>query len=277
MFSLKVIKDCPHTRAGMGVVHMTHPIISAIAGAVQDNIEWLVMLTGKRSDDGLTVHVTGTKVPLQYRCSALCGLVDEAPIDPEVVGVLHSHHSMMARFSTTDDTTFNTRFPLSIVVSQLGYFAKAEASMLLGFDYSAEGRAYLPCGALGVVKYTLLPDPMVADWPIKAEASLQGVNGPLGDCPHYKDTQEGLSVHRTASCGLKHDGPATHYFGADGKELLTAIRKHTRADARTKFQVTDYRPYYSKGEHFQGRRDEDFVRGPEGGLRSWNYDQWMDG
>lgn len=228
MFKLNVVRDCPFTRGYRGVVYMPHSIIAELAGGVtKEDIEWLCLLHGEHSEDRLEVWVKSIEVPPQYRSAIICGLLDNVKLDSDVVGVVHSHHSMLAMFSYTDNTTFNTRFPLSIVIARPNQFFPATHITALGFDYKAEGRAHLPCNSLGVVPYAIVPDPVPADLQLgTTSASRQPDKGPLGDCskPQVESLVEGRTVFR-APCGEEGSIQQFAMFGVTGTTLLDQLKK----------------------------------------------------
>jgi hypothetical protein len=100
--------------------------------------------------------------------------------DPDVIGVLHSHHSMGAFFSSTDKTKLNPKYPVSIVISSR---LDSDEAKLLGFSYEATGFAKLPCGASGQLAYDLEPED-VLEWPFPAIHGfvVDAVFDGLGDC-----------------------------------------------------------------------------------------------
>ena len=223
MFKIPVVDNCPHTVTGIGTVHLPHIIIASLTGAVQDKDEWMVLLKGERSQDGLVVRVNELIVPRHSRSSTSCELDELEDITPNIVGVLHSHHTMRAFFSTTDDTKLNPRFPVSIVIASTEL--EQEEMGLLGFSYEAEGRVTLPCGDIGKVIYKVLPDPLPENWPIQAQAhfceALKVTS--FGSCPKLSITQAFLKRTETSKCGLTLDGPAKVVFGSNGTELLKEI------------------------------------------------------
>src|ERR1044071_7753837 len=146
MFKVSNVKSCPVTKESRGVITMTATQIAMIAGAVRDKIEWIVLLGGERSADGYEVKISKIVVPKQRRDAAHADL-EEIDLPEDIVGVMHSHHTMGAWFSKTDDEDLNPRFATSIVV--------AIAENNLGFSYKATGKVQLPCGATGVIDFVL--------------------------------------------------------------------------------------------------------------------------
>jgi proteasome lid subunit RPN8/RPN11 len=273
MITIPVVESCPYTASGTGVLKLSHEVIKVLAGAVYDKLEWIALLEGTRSENGLEVSVTGLRIPLQERSHAACELVRQEPLGPEIVGVVHSHHNMRAFFSVTDHDTLNTRFPLSIVVAQ-PHAQNSKTENLFGFSYLAEGRAQLPCGSTGIVQFIALPDPIVALWP---ETPVLGYATPndqvsLYGCPLVSRTLDGLTQTCTASCGVVRTEYATVIFGRDSKEFIKEVQVNTRV-GNSKYHnmvgknggvvVTDNR-YFPHGVDGYKRtpweRDDDFIR-----------------
>ena len=252
MFKISMVEKCPYTGAGTGILRLSHAVIANLAGAVSDREEWLALLVGTRSTDGMDVTVTELRIPLQERSRAECSLVNKEPLTPDIVGVVHSHHTMGAFFSTTDDNELNPRFPVSIVVAT-NRASSTDAKRLLGFDYEAVGRAVLPCGSLGVVDFIVLPTPEVKEWPA---VPVKGYTAPntaitLHDCPHKTKKTIGFMSHCDTKCGVSLIEPATSIFGRDSKDFLEVIKSQTR---RSKYQqnytgVNDTRKYFGKQGH----------------------------
>lgn len=184
MFKIPVVKNCPVTRASQGRVTLPPWLIADIVGTLEreKGQEWLILLHGSRSEDGFEVVINSITIPKdQKRHSVEVELGDGDKVD-DVIGVLHSHHSMSARFSTTDDTKLNPRFDISIVVSEN---LVDDESTWLGFSYEAEGGVKLPCGAKGRIGFVIQPEG-VEDWPLNSDPVrvIEHVSGDLGDCCH---------------------------------------------------------------------------------------------
>lgn len=192
MIKLLTVSDCPMTRKSTGIVRMTPELISALATAVQDKDEWAIVLTGERKDRGYDINVTGYFIPDQDRSG---GHVDvkEFDLDLDVVGVIHSHNSMGAFFSSIDTATLNPRFPMSIVVAQ----AK---NAYLGFSYLGTGKVVLPCGGQGEIEFKIQP----TVGPVLHEAVEVAHNkADLGKCPHHENQpSDEFHYHAVARCGL---------------------------------------------------------------------------
>jgi len=158
LFSVPTVRTCPVVKGSFGRMRIETNVWSLIAGAthLEKGCEWGAYLTGVREPNGWDVWVTGIEVPTTQVRST--GNV-EFPMDvhrEEIVGAIHSHHSMGAFWSTTDEESINKRFPTSIVVStsiKQGY----PDMEVLGVQYLATGRVKLKCGALGVVEFIVIP------------------------------------------------------------------------------------------------------------------------
>jgi proteasome lid subunit RPN8/RPN11 len=224
MFKVDVVEDCPHTGAS-GQLILPHHIIAALAGAVQDAQEWMALLKGKRSDDGLVTTVTHFKVPDHYRSAGAVELVRHEPLTDDIVGVVHSHHSFGAFFSYTDNTELNTRFPVSIVVARPRQSSKDEFYSL-GFDYKAEGKVVLPCGSVGKVDYYVVPDPLPKNWTPIAPANFENPKtGSIGDCS--KHTSRLTKVHEEVKtkCGLAFTRVLPSIFGTKDNLIMPQVLK----------------------------------------------------
>ena len=182
MFKTQVVKNCPVTRASQGRLTLPPWLIADIVGTLEreKGQEWLIFLHGTRSEDGFEVAIDRITIPQdQKRHSTEVEVGDSDKIE-DVLGVLHSHHSMSAKFSHTDDTKLNPRFDISIVVSEN---LVDDESTWLGFSYEAEGGVRLPCGAKGRVSFFIQPKG-VEDWPLQYDPVIDVDEGDhsLGDC-----------------------------------------------------------------------------------------------
>jgi len=104
-----------------------------------DKLEWLAWCVGEASEDA--IHIRDIEVPEQ-RVTAVTAEAISLP--PEgTVGVIHSHHSMGAFFSSTDHDTMNPNARVSIVVSSKGWAAKARVQVPCGHYYYADAQIVL--------------------------------------------------------------------------------------------------------------------------------------
>ena len=232
MITITTVEKCPYTVAGTGVVRLAHDVIATLAGAVHDSIEWMAILEGTRSADGLDITVIGLRVPKQTRNSVNCEFDKPEPLGVNDVGVVHSHHNMSAVFSATDHNELNPRFPFSIVVAQ-SKAKDSDAENLLGFSYSAEGRASLPCGSNGIIKFTAEPYPMVDGWPEETTTGFAKPNEKvsLHECPHNERKFQALAMVQTCTtkCGITSTSKAKAIFGKNGKQFIKEVEKNTVA------------------------------------------------
>lgn len=226
MLTIPVIETCNYTITGKGIIKMRQSVLRTLAGAVHDSLEWMAFLEGRRSADGLRITVTSLKVPKQYRTMATCNLANPEALPPNIVGVVHSHHGMSAFFSTTDRESLNPRFPVSVVIAQVRDYSTASLdSNLLGFEYQAEGRALLPCKHLGVLQFTIVPEPQPRGWPRARVGYTQPAK--VVPCSLMDTKTRGLTTYYKAPCGLGTSRRAMAVFGADGKAFLDEVAKNT--------------------------------------------------
>ena len=224
MFKVETIEECPHTGV-KGQLVLPHHIIAALAGAVHDTQEWMAMLKGKRSEDGLVTTVTSFKVPDHYRSAGGVELMRHEPLTEDIVGVVHSHHSFGAFFSHTDKTELNTRFPVSIVVARPRQSSNDEFYSL-GFDYLAEGKVVLPCGSIGKVDYFVVPDPLPKNWKPVAPATFDHPNTvSMGDCSHHTSRLTKVHEEVRTKCGLSFTRALPSIFGTKDGLIMPQVLK----------------------------------------------------
>lgn len=270
MFTLPVVKSCPYTVVGRGTIKISHTVLSTLAGAVYDQIEWLAFLIGTRSENGLEITVKELRVPLQHRSTAACSLVDPEILEPDVVGVIHSHHHMPAFFSQIDDSTLNPRFPASIVIAHFKNGSTTER--LFGFNYKAEGRAQLPCGSLGIVPFTLLPDPLLPDWPESVQVGYgePNCNASLFYCPHKIHQATGISTISKAPCGVNTAFTTKAAFGKESDSFIKEVEKNTRPSPKDSTKGWPYVNQGYSGKGYSGKGWEDDNRLYDDRLRHWS-------
>lgn len=200
MFNLKVVKNCPVTRASQGRVTMPPWLIAECVGTLEreKGQEWLILLKGYRSADGMDVQITGAEVPPDQKRTPTHVHLDplsygESEVGKEhlterIIGALHSHNEMSAVFSGTDDKDINQKFEVSIVISSR---IEDDESTWLGFSYDAVGKVKLPCGSLGMVNFKLVPEG-VEDWPLATsiQPEFDSDHGGLGDCCQLIHTRQ---------------------------------------------------------------------------------------
>lgn len=187
------VSECPYTRQSHGIVRMSPTLIAELAAAVHDADEWAIVLQGTREQRGYLVNITGYRVPEQTRSS---GHVELPPMDlePEDVGVIHSHHRLGAFFSTTDTATLNPRFPMSIVIA-------SKRLQYLGFDYKGTGKVTLPCGAGAEVEMFIQPTEGPTLYEVVEVAHRAD---DLGKCVKFVDgASDQYHYKAVAACGLE--------------------------------------------------------------------------
>ncbi len=79
--------------------------------------EWLAYLRGRISDKG-NVFVEDISIPPHKDASGASAEAEPFHIPKDCVGVIHSHHSMGAFHSGTDQNYVDKNFPISITVSR---------------------------------------------------------------------------------------------------------------------------------------------------------------
>lgn len=227
MFKIHEVKGCPVVKRSQGVMSMTPDLIGNIAGAVRDRIEWIALLNGKRSEDGYEVTVDRFTIPQQYRTGGDAEMLEQE-LDSDVVGVIHSHHSMGAFFSGIDTNTLNPRFPSSIVV--------AIARNSMGFNYKAVGKVTLPCGAVGEVEFKLAVVGAERFAQQVIRGSHEGEAADLGDCEDYETREvDQYTIIETGSCGQTAQGEKPLMFGQDGAQFMSVVQSQTLQRAKSQF------------------------------------------
>lgn len=270
-FSLPITENCPITRKSHGIIQMPPQLLAAISTAVTDHHEWAIILYGRREQDGFLVKVDKISIPPTQRRTGNNVDIDEVDLTPDVVGVLHSHHTMGAFFSGTDEAHFNDKFPTSIVVAvpkaQNNTNTVGPIAKTLGFDYKAEGRVKLPCGALAVVKFRVVPDPKkVKDWPEAKELQFPLITKDendqnLGDCsnPNSKFEQKRgyLKVREIAACGIERVHIPEEAFGENAFILNALPESHkpvvavSNTNSKYMRQYNGQYGYYNNGQPYQ--------------------------
>lgn len=229
--------------------------------------EWLIILLGTRKEGGLHVIVDDYYVPpTQHRTSTHCKPYKEDLPSPsedfpawvisKMVGSLHSHHSMGARFSGGDlakDGLCST-FSANIVIGS-SVKVNNEEAYYLGFEYQAELHFDLPCGGIGVCDAKIIPKG-VEDWPLSWEVIGPSVEQAeykdLGDCNEYDESGDSdrYSYRRLGKCGVLETGFNLHYgiFGSNGKPILNKLPKPYEPPKKEISKTYDKDGYYYRDE-----------------------------
>lgn len=94
-------------------------------------LEWLAYLIGKKVKD--TYQLQDLLIPKQVQSTATVDLDPTETLDlHNVVGTIHSHHTMGAFFSTTDTNSIVPNHPVSIVVSTTGWACQVKQTLPCG-------------------------------------------------------------------------------------------------------------------------------------------------
>jgi hypothetical protein len=161
MLIIPSVKGCPVCTASVGIIEFSTELIAELAEAVLDPLEWAIILHGERTSP-TSARVTHWSVPPQTRAKATVEILEHVYTD-DVIGVLHSHNDMQARFSSRDISELNPLYPISVVIGQFKLRPNAKQPIpppleqLFGWDYSAVGKIPLPCGELGEVTFLVRP------------------------------------------------------------------------------------------------------------------------
>ena len=113
--------DCPHKTSKIVFDYNAWHEIQLIANAM-GSTEFAVYLLGRI--DNTTPTVTGYYLPEQTVSAARVNITEDflpEDIAPQVIGHLHSHHSMGAFHSGQDEESMN--YQVNIVISSSGYVA----------------------------------------------------------------------------------------------------------------------------------------------------------
>ena len=118
---IKILKTCGHMKVPK--YHVNFEILAdEKIKALQDyypNLEWLAYLVGKVNHDENNVLVTDLVIPDSQNVSGsnVYNVEYSWNEGKSIIGVIHSHHTMGAFFSGTDDAYINQNHDVSIVVS----------------------------------------------------------------------------------------------------------------------------------------------------------------
>lgn len=240
-FTLPVVRECPVAKTTVGRLRVPHWILAGWGRALRQEtgMEWATIHPGIVVDEaGVDIRVTDQIVPPQKRHASEVTIFefDRIPGQPEIVLACHSHHSMGAFFSGTDEDNINRRFRTSIVLStQLE--GKGEMARWFGFSYQAVGRVKGPCGTLLVVPFILEPDPLPEGWPALTAAQwglptpeqlAQLAGKPLNDCNQKKLVAIDALYDRTeVLCGIPQADRVARYaaFGVGDDNISPNLPK----------------------------------------------------
>ena len=105
--------------------------------------EWLAYLVGEVSEDGNGYFIEDIYIPPHESASAAEEVAEPFKVPDRCIGVIHSHNSMSAFHSGTDQTHVDKNFPVSITI------AKKYQSEI---EFDAVSTQYTPCNKAVTVK-----------------------------------------------------------------------------------------------------------------------------
>lgn len=233
------IKSCPVCTASFGIIELPISLITAVAEAVYEKLEWAIILEGERiSTNHVRIH--DWFLPDQTRRVATVD-INDLELTPTTMGVLHSHHSMQANFSGTDINELNPFYPVSIVAAQHNRAInvaketyKELTERIFGWTFSAVGTVILPCGSLGEVRYDIVPydeedGSQLEPWRYEPQITIPTKSAPnlSSTCVDYTSISgENFTESLTTACGIISDPiPAKAYWGRTD-EILTELDSH---------------------------------------------------
>lgn len=152
------------------------------------NHEWLAYLVGKKHSDN-NFLVTDLLIPKQEQSTATVDLDPAEQIDlSQVIGTIHSHHSMGAFFSGTDEKFIVPNHPVAIITSNHGWTCKV--------------RTPLPCGHFTAGFATL---------DIKESITINDLNGFLKTADEKITVKTYVAPATTSINKWKREGDVTTY------------------------------------------------------------------
>lgn len=246
--SVETVYRCPVARKSVGVLVIPPDILGALAGAVEDKWEWLGLFRGRTERRGLVGIVEELLIPeMQKRDGSTCS-IDESLMEPAdregIIGVIHSHHRMQAKFSPTDlgKEGLCTQYPISLVISTSyphNNDKLRDEAEALGFAYELVMRPRAECGAFLKVQGKIVPqgyddwffgtEPEIPDVGIDGKITLSAAD--LEDCERYvlAGASDRYYRQRVANCGCVET--AKHIrkmiFGRDGSQILAGLPEPT--------------------------------------------------
>lgn len=253
--SVETVYKCPVATHTTGVLIIPPTIIGALAGAVEDNWEWLALFRGRTEHNGLVGIVEELLVPpMQKRDGGTCS-IDETLMAPAdrvgIIGVVHSHHRMQPKFSPVDlgEKGLCTQYPISLVIGSSFPYTKgplAEEAEALGFSYELVMRPKAQCGAYLKVHGKIVPEGYddwfmgtEPTWPERSENGMFNLTAPdLGDCQRFVQTtgSDRYYRQRMGNCGCMETSKHIRrfLFGRDGSDILDNLPEPTKHEPKHK-------------------------------------------
>lgn len=278
-FKIPVVNTCPVTQASRGVIFIDNQILAEMYRTVydEDRTEWAILLLGDVEDGGLKVTITDFIVPTDQKRTGGNVELGEFVMVPRLVGVAHSHHTMGAFFSKTDRDELNPKFRVSIVIStKLDLSGKTktnEKEISYGFSYQAEGKVTLPCGAIGIVPFSVEPlTPPDESWPVPTPYMQIPDSASLSGCIRRETAAEdNLYIQQRGICGClgiperkmgifgegegviteqlpkPHVGVVVHVGGGGGRKVYTYVAGQGLVAQGDEGEVKQVNPYNTGG------------------------------
>lgn len=132
---LKIVNTCGRIPEGPVTIVLSRVVKNKIDLLMKkyENCEWLAYLIGEPG----TRYAKDLFLPVQEVSTASVHVVGDKPAG--TIGVIHSHHSMGAFFSGTDDTYINQNNDISIVVAHNGIKSQVRWETPCGHKVVREG------------------------------------------------------------------------------------------------------------------------------------------
>lgn len=254
--------------------------LGKIAGAVQDDDEWIIVYSYKVYENGMRIIIDDMWVPKTQVRTGGHVVFDEskeripARMNGKPLGNIHSHNNMgKARFSGTDFGEGGVCYNYSSAIVVSSRWAQEDkdkqvAAQLLGFSYQAVVRGPLPCGARGRFPALIIPIGYT-NWPVEnrnvIRADHERVVKDLGDCRRYHSSPETDEYHlqRLGNCKVTEEAlkVRTGIFGYDDSlidEMPVAKKYENLVPAGNIIRVGYDRDTYDSREYIDD--DEAYIR-----------------
>lgn len=215
---IDTVKDCSKAPKDDDLIVYIKPLVKRKIDLLMDkykNREWLAYLFG---EVGEQIIIEDMDVPKQRATAARVDEVEyKVPEGKRVIGVIHSHHSMGATFSGTDDTWINMNHDISILVAHTGIQSRV--------------RWTAPCGAKKAVKAKVR---LMLDVDMDAEKFLSDVESKLEEeakrfVPRYSSMGGGFDDDDYQYTGHSWENKDVADNPADVSPILS-LREALKAD-----------------------------------------------
>lgn len=132
--------NCPELPNLTGVeVYITKDVVERISFLMQrmGSLEWLAYLEGRENNPKLYI-ITGLYIPEQIVTAGYVDVTGFQSLPDNVLGTIHSHHSMGTFFSSTDELYLEGNHKINIVVAHNGLKASITQQAPCGSKYSQD-------------------------------------------------------------------------------------------------------------------------------------------